>query len=71
MGKAIIVCSKTVLWHLLESDVEDNEIKRPGSHPRSELELLNTLLSLSITGVFGTKSDVWRNAAPQRMTFMK
>jgi len=33
MGKAIIAYCKTVLWHLLELDVEVNEIKTPGSRP--------------------------------------
>jgi len=36
MEKAIIACCKTVLWHLLELDVEDNEIKTPGSRPLCE-----------------------------------
>jgi len=44
MGKAIIACS--ILWHLLESDVEDNKIKTPGSRPRCEHRTSWTLYPL-------------------------
>jgi hypothetical protein len=60
--KAITACPKTVLYHSLKSDAEDNAIKKnqfcnreANTEPPKHF---TTVFDLSTAGVFGTKSDV-------------